>query len=155
VTQLHFDAASINGPDPSAHTLACENRTRPASRPLSSLNSKQVPTSAFRRCEGAFGSCPFCLTDYCIDVSWQGAKNGYLIQLVTYRQLGDCRSPLEWSWTSRLALRTDEKHRIEFSAYYGPGFIRGHWSKTEGVMCSSWGEWVNVPEMKAGMPASS
>jgi hypothetical protein len=73
------------------------------------------PSSAFRRCEGAFGACLFCLMDYRIDISWQGAKNGYLIQLVIYRQLDDCRSPFEWSWRSRLALRTDEKYRIDFS----------------------------------------
>jgi hypothetical protein len=42
VTQLHFDAASMNGLNQSAHMLACENRTRPASLPLSFLNSKQV-----------------------------------------------------------------------------------------------------------------
>jgi hypothetical protein len=149
------DAASMNGPDKSAHISACENRTRPASLPLSFLNSKQVPSTDFRRCEGACGSCPFCLTDYRIDISWQGAKKGYLIKLVVYRQLGDCRSPSEWSWRSRLALRTDEKHRIEFSPDYGPGFFRGRWNKAEGVMCSSPGEWVNVPEMKAGVPASS
>jgi hypothetical protein len=112
------------------------------------------PSSAFRRCKGAFGACPFCLTAYRIDISWQGAKKEYLIKLVTYRQLGDCRSPVEWSWRSRLALRTDEVHRIEFSPNYGPGFARDRSSKTEGVMCSSRGEWVNVPEMEAGMPAS-
>jgi hypothetical protein len=154
-TQLHFDAASTNGPDQSAHILACESRTRPASLPFNFLNSKQVPSSDFRPCEGAFGSCPFCLTDYHIDISWQGAKKGYIIQLVTYRQLDNCRSPFEWSGKSRLALRTDEMHRIEFSPDYGPGFVRGRWGKVEGVMCSSRGEWANVPVMEAGVPASS
>jgi hypothetical protein len=32
------------------------------------------PNSAFLLCEGAFGSCPFCLTDYRIDISWQGER---------------------------------------------------------------------------------
>ncbi|EAT77266.1 hypothetical protein SNOG_15333 [Parastagonospora nodorum SN15] len=40
------------------------------------------PTSEFRVCEGAFGSCPFCLTDYRIDISWQGEKKGYAIKLL-------------------------------------------------------------------------
>jgi hypothetical protein len=46
-------------------------------------------------------------------------------------------------------------HRIDFSPDYGPGFFRDRWSKAEGVMCSSPGKWVNVPEMEASVPASS
>lgn len=67
------------------------------------------PTSQFRLCEEAFGSCPLCLTDYRIDISWQGAKKGYIIKLFVYRELGDCRSPFEWSWQSGLGVGIDEK----------------------------------------------
>lgn len=56
---------------------------------------KASPTSEFRLCEEAFGSCPFCLTDYRIDILWQGAKKGHVIKLFVYRQLGDYRSPFE------------------------------------------------------------
>ncbi|KAH3907653.1 hypothetical protein HBI56_180500 [Parastagonospora nodorum] len=108
------------------------------------------PTSEFRVCEGAFGSCPFCLTDYRIDISWQGEKKGYAIKLFVYSQLGDCRSPFEWSWRSRLAVRIDEKHRTDYSADYGPGYVRDQWNKAEGFTCSSRGGWVNVPGMSAG-----
>jgi hypothetical protein len=153
------DAASFRRsiderPRPVCAHIGMRKPHSPSLAPAQLPKLKASPSSDFRRCEGTFGSCPFCLTDYHTDISWQGAKKGNLIKLVIYRQLGECRSPFEWSWTSRLALRTDEKHRIEFSPDYGPGFVRDRWSRAEGVMCSSWGEWVNVPEMKAGMPAS-
>ncbi|KAH3958253.1 hypothetical protein HBH70_025740 [Parastagonospora nodorum] len=93
------------------------------------------PTSEFRLCEGAFGSCLFCLTDYRIDISWQGENKGRTIKLFVYRQLGDCRSPFEWSWRN-----------------YGPGYVRDQWNKAEGVTCSSRGGWINIPGMSAGMP---
>jgi hypothetical protein len=154
------DAASFRRsvderPQPVCAHVGMRKPYSPGLAPTQLPELEASPSSAFRRCEGACGSCPFCLTDYRIDIAWQGAKKGYLIQLVIYRQLGDCRSPFEWSWRSRLALRTDEMHRIDFSADYGPGFVRGRWGKVEGVMCSSRGEWANVPVMEAGVPASS
>jgi hypothetical protein len=81
-------------------------------------------------------------------------KNGYLIKVLVYRELGDCRSPFEWSWRSRLTVREDEKHRKEISADYGSGFSRDRWNKADGVSCSSQDGWVNVPGMSAGMPVS-
>jgi hypothetical protein len=47
----------------------------------------------------------------------------------------------------------DEKHRAEFSADYGPGYVRDQWNKADGVTFGSRGGWVYVPGMSAGMPA--
>jgi hypothetical protein len=114
------DAASFRRsidqrPRPVCAHISMRKPYLPSLAPAQLPKLKASPSSDFRRCEGAFGACLFCLMDYRIDISWQGAKNGYLIQLVIYRQLDDCRSPFEWSWRSRLALRTDEKYRIDFS----------------------------------------
>jgi hypothetical protein len=154
------DAASFRRsiderPRPVCAHIGMRKPHSPSLAPAQLPKLKASPSSDFRRCEGTFGSCPFCLTDYHTDISWQGAKKGNLIKLVIYRQLGECRSPFEWSWTSRLALRTDKMHRIEVSTDYRPGFVRDRWSKAESVTCSSKGEWVNVPEMKVSVPASS
>lgn len=102
------------------------------------------PTSEFRLCEEAFGSCPFCLTDYRIDILWQGAEKGHVIKLFVYRQLGDYRSPFEWSWQNRLEVGIDEKLRTEVSADYGSGYVRGQWNIADGVTSHFGGGWMEV-----------
>lgn len=49
----------------------------------------------FVSCNQSFGSCPFCLTDYCIEISNRNGLKDFVVKIDVYCQLGDCRSPFD------------------------------------------------------------
>jgi hypothetical protein len=105
----------------------------------------------FRPCEQSFGSCVFCLTDYRFDIQWQGPKKGYIIKMLVYRQLGDCRSPLDWTWRARVDPQMEQKTRTAYSPEYGPGYVRNQWNKVDGIASRTPGAWVQVPGTVVGV----
>ncbi|KAF2117057.1 hypothetical protein BDV96DRAFT_571475 [Lophiotrema nucula] len=100
----------------------------------------------FAPCDQSFGSCPLCLTDYCIDISWRGERKGHSIKVSVYRQLGDCRSPFGWSWRSMTSLQTLEEPRTANPLEYRPGCVRDRWNKAEGIESRTQSEWVELPD---------
>jgi hypothetical protein len=116
-------------------------------------NSVQLPEVAKDKsapryiapCDQSFGSCPFCLTDYCIDISWGGDRKGYIVIVSAYRQLGDCRSPFDWSWRSMTTLRQIDEPRIAHPLEYRPGVIRDRWNKADGIDGRTPAEWAEIP----------
>lgn len=69
---------------------------------LSEVAKSGTAPGQFLVCGPTFGSCTYCLTDYSIEISWQGERKGYNIELHVYRGLGDCRTPFNWHWPSIL-----------------------------------------------------
>lgn len=99
---------------------------------LSELYRDGNTSRSFLPCDQSFGSCPLCLTDYSINISWEGKKKGYVIKVLIYRQLGDCRSPFNWSWTTISGLKTKEQPRAMHSLQYSPGYVRNQWNQADG-----------------------
>jgi hypothetical protein len=99
----------------------------------------------FAPCNQSLGSCPFCLTDYCVDISWRGIRKGYFIKVLVYRQIGDCRSPFDWSWRSMTTLQTVDEPRTAHPLEYGPGIVVDRWNKVDGVNSRTKSEWVEIP----------
>lgn len=131
-------------------TQACQHLTlgrgcpNYAPKQLPELAKNKTTPGRFAPCEQSFGSCTFCPTDYCIDISWRGRKKGYIIKVSIYRQLGDCRSPFDWSWRAMTTL-TIEEPRTAFPLEYRPGIIRDRWNKADGIDSRTQGEWVEIP----------
>lgn len=61
-----------------------------APRQLPELAKDEATPSPFLPCDQAFGSCTICLTDYSINIFWQGEKKGYVVKVFVYLQLGEC-----------------------------------------------------------------
>jgi hypothetical protein len=70
--------------------------------------------------------------------------------MVVYRQLGDCRSPFDWTWRARLNPQMEQKPRIAYSPEYGPGYVRDQWNKFDGIASKTPGAWVQVPGTVVG-----
>jgi len=96
--------------------------------PLPQL-AKGTGPDAFLACSLVNGSCNSCLTDYTIDIIWQGAKKGYRIEVLVYRGLGDCRTPFSWHWRTASRLFRDEQPRLAYSSEYRLGGVREQWNK--------------------------
>jgi hypothetical protein len=130
---------------------ACNHLTLSKGRPnnapvqLPELVKNKTTPARFAPCDQSFRSCAFCLTDYCIDISWRGTKKGYIIKAYVYRQLGDCRSPFDWSWRTMTTLQTVEEPRTAYPLEYRPGIIRDRWNKADGIDSRTQGEWVQIP----------
>jgi hypothetical protein len=107
---------------------------------LPELVHEEGASSIFTLCHNAQGSCVFCLTDYIIEVTWQGERMGYRISLTTYRQPGDCRSPLDWGWRT-MADRYIGNLPLR-STRYGTGYVRNQWNKIDGVGEGAVGKWA-------------
>jgi len=114
---------------------------------LPELAKDKTTPGRFAPCNQSFGSCPFCLTDYCIDISWNGRKQGYIIRASVYRQLGDCRSPFDWSWRSMTTRETLEEPRTAYPLEYRPGIVRDKWNKADGIDSRTQSKWVEIPEL--------
>jgi hypothetical protein len=85
------------------------------------------------------------MTDYCIDIGWHGRKKGWIIELVTYRQLGAFRSPFDSNWSPEHDTRPEDAQRSLDQLRYGPGISRHMWSKADEVLLEPEGEWVGEP----------
>jgi hypothetical protein len=118
---------------------------------LPELVENSAAPSRFQLCQQAFGSCVFCLTDYNIEISWQGTKKGHVVKVFVYRRLGDCRSPFDWNWRARLALLTNERPRLEQSLDYKLGYVRDQWNKADGIESNGTDNWIEIPGMVIGM----
>lgn len=112
------------------------------------IKDKTTP-NPFIPCDQAFGSCTFCLTDYSVDISWQGERKGHVIEVFIYRQLGDCRSPFDWSWHTMSTLQTKEEPRTAYPLEYRPGYVRDQWNKADGIASRTHGKWVEIPGLVA------
>jgi hypothetical protein len=99
----------------------------------------------FISCSPSIKSCIICMTDYCIDISWHGRRKGWIIKIVTYRQLGAVRSPFHWTWSSILYGLSQDGQRWLDPSRYRPGFLRHMWSKADDVLLEPGGEWVGEP----------
>lgn len=102
--------------------------TIPMQLPQLALKGGDLP-SDFQACGPEFGSCTFCVTDYSIEVKWQGVKKGYCIEVLVYRGLGDCRTPFNWHWRTITTRDSGEGIRSAQSLDYGPGRIREKWKE--------------------------
>jgi hypothetical protein len=138
------------GDDICAHLTMARCWHLSATTQLPELVKDAAAPHEFRPCEQVIGSCILCLTDYRIDISWRGAKKGYVIKIFVYRQLGDCRSPFDWSWRARLDSQTERIPRTAYSPNYGPGYVRDQWNKADGIPSSRQGRWVEIPGMVGG-----
>jgi hypothetical protein len=85
-------------------------------------------SSLFIPCHQTFGSCSVCLTNYSIEISQKDEERGYVIEVQVYRQLGDCRSPLAWSWRTTSIRHAEEEPRKAYEAEYRPGCVRDRWN---------------------------
>lgn len=112
------------------------------------LVKPEATSEHFQPCNQGLGSCPFCLTDYAIDITWQGDRKGYLINVLIYSQLGDCRSPFAWQWltmSTSYLVRDAQIVRKDRAVDYGPGCVRALWSGAEGIVAESGGDWIEIP----------
>lgn len=96
-----------------------------------------------RPCERAVRSCSFCHTDYSINITWQGKRQGYVIELSIYRNLGSCRSRMDWSWLTMAKSTVNERFRIELGDEFGPGSVVDLWHGTGGGAGVSDAKWVD------------
>jgi hypothetical protein len=142
------DSTSLRSHIDSFGHIVCEHLTLAEGWPdrapiqLPELAKDETTPSLFLTCDQAFGSCTFCLTDYSINISWQGERKGYAIEVSIHRQLGDCRSPFNWSWHTMSTLQTEEEPRTAYPLEYGPGCVRDRWNKADGIASRAQGEWV-------------
>jgi hypothetical protein len=99
----------------------------------------------FVSCSPSIKSCIVCMTDYCIDIGWHGRRKGWIIKIVTYRQLGAVRSPFHRNWSSMLYGLPQDGQRSLDPLRYRPGILRHMWSKADEVLLEPGGEWVGEP----------
>ncbi|KAF1950756.1 hypothetical protein CC80DRAFT_554111 [Byssothecium circinans] len=145
------DSKTLRGYVDSRGNSACKHLTLRKGCPdfaplqLPELAKDKTTPDHFAPCDQSFGSCTFCLTDYCIDISWRGKKKGYAIKVSSYHQLGDCRSPFDWSWRTISTRLTNEEPRTAYPVEYRPGSVRDRWNRAAGIVSRTYGEWVEVP----------
>ncbi|KAH7371569.1 hypothetical protein BKA66DRAFT_444026 [Pyrenochaeta sp. MPI-SDFR-AT-0127] len=113
---------------------------------LPELAKDKITPEHFAACHQSLRSCPICLTDYCIDISWRGRRKGYVIKVSIYRLLGDCRSPFSWSWSNMATWQGVDEPRIKFPIQYRPGIVRDTWTKADGLDEGAQCDWVEIPE---------
>ncbi|KAF4946540.1 hypothetical protein FGADI_11093 [Fusarium gaditjirri] len=79
----------------------------------------------FKSYHGASGSCPICFTDYSITLH-RGTpqRQGWHIEVVSYQQLGSCRSPYDWKWRLAAEESTWNEPRCHTQK---PGLVRQRW----------------------------
>jgi len=75
-------------------------------------------------------------------------KEGYVIKVLIYVEVGDCRLPFDWSWSSitgkdHLVL----EHRTANPLKYRPGIIIDRWGKDDGFYDKTRSKWVESPEL--------
>lgn len=111
------------------------NRGCPSYAPvqLPELAKDKTAPGHFAPCEQSLGSRTFCLTDYSIDITWGGTRKGYLIKLFVYHQIGDCRSPFDWSWRGMATMETVDEPRTTRFLECRQGIVRDRWNKADGI----------------------
>ena len=87
-------------------------------------------------------SCALCLTDYCTTIERKAARNSVLpgiwdrnqsartrwvITIVAYHRLGNCRSPLGWKWSSITGTLGPGLGSSRGDRGYPAGFARDKW----------------------------
>lgn len=80
-------------------------------------------------CNPSFRSCALCPTDYSIEILWQGARQGYRIEVLVYRGLGDCRTPFNWHWSTLSIHHAGEQPRSAHWPDLKPGSVRDQWNE--------------------------
>ncbi|KAF5560934.1 hypothetical protein FNAPI_3877 [Fusarium napiforme] len=86
----------------------------------------------FKSCDNSLGSCPICFTDYSITIRWESQqRQGWRIEVVSYQQLGRCRSPYDWKW--RLAAEESTWNEPRCRAQE-PGLVRQRWMFPDGLI---------------------
>jgi hypothetical protein len=128
-----------------SHLTLQEGYPDGASVQLPELAKDRSTPNLFQPCTKAYGSCTSCLTDYNVDISWKGEKRGFGVKVFIYRQLGDCRSPFDWSWRTISDLRPKEDPRTARSLFYERGYVRDQWNKIDGDATTSRGNWAQTP----------
>jgi len=113
-------------------------------RRIPELTMGSSPPDYFASCTGSIKSCTVCMTDYCIDIDWHGRAKGWIIKIVTYRQLGTVRSPFDWNWYVMVEFGPLDVLR---SSRYRPGIVRHIWSTADEVVLEPEGEWVGEPQL--------
>ncbi|KAH7473706.1 hypothetical protein IWW34DRAFT_834135 [Fusarium oxysporum f. sp. albedinis] len=82
-------------------------------------------SGGFKSYDGSLGSCPICFTDYSITVRWgTHQRQGWHIEVVSYQQLGSCRSPYDWKWRLAAEDCTWNEPRCRTQK---PGLVRQRW----------------------------
>ena len=131
-----------------AHLTLGLRSSSPESVQLPLITKDKTAPTYFAPCGQSFGSCTNCLTDYCIHISWHSMKEGYVIELLIYVEVRDCRSPFDWSWSSitgkdHLALELRTANPLK----YRPGIIIDRWGKDDDFYDKTRRKWVQSPEL--------
>jgi hypothetical protein len=134
-----------SGPTVCYHLRSDNNARYGHVRRVPELVTNNPPPHYFASCSPSVRSCVVCMTDYCIDIGWHGRKKGWIIELVTYRQLGALRSPFDSNWSAGHDTRPEDAQRSLYQLRYGPGSLRHMWSKADEVLLEPEGEWVGEP----------
>jgi hypothetical protein len=142
----------LNGSKICEHLFLSEGILR-ASVQIPELAKDKNAPSYFAPCHQSFGSCTLCMTDYCIGIYWNDKKKHYVVEFSMWRELGDCRSPFDWTWRAIEApdLNFDEPRKLKCR----PGVVRDRWNKVEGVVGNTEGSWVEIPTRVVGAAASN
>ncbi|KAL2758629.1 hypothetical protein ACRALDRAFT_2026138 [Sodiomyces alcalophilus JCM 7366] len=104
-------------------------------RNLPELNQDlAIPNRFITPVRSCVSSCAICRTDYQVKIqqrpSWKmWGPRGWIISIVTWQQLGKCRSPFDWDWRiMALDVMNDLNSRWRSHADM-PGVIRHRWSQ--------------------------
>ncbi|KAF4997148.1 hypothetical protein FGRMN_4041 [Fusarium graminum] len=105
------------------------------------------PLEQWEECADSLGSCPVCLTDYAISISQDEAEELWCVEVVSYQQLGACRSPYDWKWRS-LAEKTQWNEPRCLAQ--DPGLVQQRWICAEGLKCPPRGDYLGKPDLRRG-----
>ena len=95
--------------------------------------------SLFIACAASVGSCPTCLTDYSITITWRGKDEGWFIHMLIYRQFGSCRSPFDWNWRHMAESYNRNQPRCLTE---DPGIVKHRWSQGDSGTLGPIGKFV-------------
>lgn len=110
--------------------------------------TSRPPEDSLAHCDQVVRSCPFCMTDFCVDVGWHGISLGWTIRIVAYRNLGAVRSPLDPYWVL-MTDNEDDSFALAMPRAMNPtpsrpppGIVRHLWSKGDKSSLEVVGEWI-------------
>jgi hypothetical protein len=101
----------------------------------------------FAPCRKSLGSCSVCLTDYDINITWNDGKSAFIITISTYHDLGQCRSPYDWSWRALTTRNRIGTSRRAHEQDCGVGVVRDRWNKVDRGNDRGLGQWVDMPRL--------
>lgn len=118
-------------------------------RNLPELNEDlAIPNRFITPVRDGISSCAICRTDYQVKIqhrpSWKmWGPRGWIISIVTWQQLGKCRSPFDWDWRiMALDVMNDLNSRWRSHADM-PGVIRHRWSLGDDILLEPEGNFVS------------